>query len=192
MGRVRLIAGTPAGSPAAPAEPSNAFTLAIIDIPAGDTTIGNAQITDSRTLYADIKKDILRSLRRAGSIQTIPTATGTGNAIAVSNAQPVTAYQSGLLVTFRAIATNTTAVTINVDGLGTKDIKKCRAGAFVDLEADDITSGAVIIAQYDGTRFQLLTAACWCCFDCRCDEHDRVLRKGLRYATGVWHGDRSS
>lgn len=43
------VAGTPAGSPAEPAVPANALVLAMVDIPAADTTIGNAQITDRRT-----------------------------------------------------------------------------------------------------------------------------------------------
>lgn len=46
--RLRVIAGTPAGSPSAPALPSNAISLATISVPAGDTTIGSAQITDTR------------------------------------------------------------------------------------------------------------------------------------------------
>jgi hypothetical protein len=33
VGTVEVLTGTPAGSPSAPAEPSNAITLAIIDVP---------------------------------------------------------------------------------------------------------------------------------------------------------------
>jgi hypothetical protein len=45
---LRVVAGTPAGSPVAPAEPSTAITLALVSVPANDTTIDNAQITDAR------------------------------------------------------------------------------------------------------------------------------------------------
>lgn len=46
--RVRIITGTPAGSPVAPALPINAISLATLSVPALDTTIGTAQITDTR------------------------------------------------------------------------------------------------------------------------------------------------
>lgn len=45
---ISVVTGTPAGSPAEPALPPSALKLAVIDIPALDTTISNAQITDSR------------------------------------------------------------------------------------------------------------------------------------------------
>lgn len=47
-GRLRVITGTPAGSPVAPATPGNAIKLAEVSVPANDTTIENAQITDKR------------------------------------------------------------------------------------------------------------------------------------------------
>lgn len=47
-GRLRVITGTPAGSPTPPATPNNAIKLAEVSIPANDTTITNNQITDTR------------------------------------------------------------------------------------------------------------------------------------------------
>lgn len=44
-----VVAGTAAGSPTEPAVPNNALVLAMIDVPAADTAIQNAQITDRRT-----------------------------------------------------------------------------------------------------------------------------------------------
>jgi hypothetical protein len=60
---IEVIAGTPAGSPSAPAEPSNAITLAIVDIPASDTTISTGQITDSRT-YVTLDPLVLADVQR--------------------------------------------------------------------------------------------------------------------------------
>lgn len=45
---VVVVTGTPAGSPAEPSVPDNFLTLARVDVPALDTAIGNAQITDRR------------------------------------------------------------------------------------------------------------------------------------------------
>lgn len=72
---LEVLAGTPAGSPSAPAEPSNAITLATISVPAGDTTIANAQITDARP-YAELNSDGLMGLARVEDLAS--TASGKG------------------------------------------------------------------------------------------------------------------
>lgn len=64
---IEILAGTPEGSPTAPAEPSNAITLAIIDIPASDTTIANSQITDSRT-YVTSDTAVLADIAREANV----------------------------------------------------------------------------------------------------------------------------
>lgn len=46
--RIVVVTGTPAGVPAEPTLPANFLTLARVDVPALDTAIGNAQITDRR------------------------------------------------------------------------------------------------------------------------------------------------
>lgn len=46
--QLRVITGTPAGSPVAPSLPNNAISLALVSVPANDTAIGSAQITDGR------------------------------------------------------------------------------------------------------------------------------------------------
>jgi hypothetical protein len=49
LARVRVIAGTPAASPAAPALPANAITLATVQVDAAATSIANAKITTNLT-----------------------------------------------------------------------------------------------------------------------------------------------
>jgi hypothetical protein len=65
----------------------------------------------------------------------------------------VTAYATGNLFYFVAAATNTTSVTLNVDGLGAKAVTRHGSTALV---AGDILVGEVCLVVYDGTRFQLL------------------------------------
>jgi hypothetical protein len=48
--RLRVVTGTPAGSPSAPATPSNAISLATIAVAALASSITNANITSTRTL----------------------------------------------------------------------------------------------------------------------------------------------
>jgi hypothetical protein len=50
FGVITYLAGTPATSPTEPALPSGAHKLCVIDVPAGDTAIEQAQITDSRVM----------------------------------------------------------------------------------------------------------------------------------------------
>lgn len=56
--RLRVVTGTPAGSPSAPATPDNALVLATVSVPATDTTIANAQITDNR-VRAQVGRDLV-------------------------------------------------------------------------------------------------------------------------------------
>lgn len=45
---IEVVTGTPSGSPVEPTVPANSYELAMIDVPALDTSIENAQITDRR------------------------------------------------------------------------------------------------------------------------------------------------
>jgi len=88
---------------------------------------------------------------QAGTAQLL-TVSGT-DTLAALGTPAVTAYTTGNLFYFVAAATNTTSVTLNVDGLGARNMT--RHGS-VALVAGDILVGEVCIVVYDGTRFQLL------------------------------------
>src|SRR5688572_17142512 len=66
-------------------------------------------------------------------------AGGTGDTITLDLTPSITAYAAGQSFHFKASATNTGAATINVDAVGSKDIKKGAAGSTA-LAAGDITS----------------------------------------------------
>jgi hypothetical protein len=83
-------------------------------------------------------------------------AAGTGDAITLDLTPSITAYVAGAVYWFKATATNTGAATVNIDGVGSKDIRKGAAGATV-LAAGDITSGGMYGVIYDGTNMQLVT-----------------------------------
>lgn len=55
-----VVAGTPAGSPSAPATPANSISLATVAVAAGATSITSANITDTRVL-ASVPAHILTS-----------------------------------------------------------------------------------------------------------------------------------
>lgn len=84
-------------------------------------------------------------------------AGGTANAITVALAKSPLAYAGGFRVQFKATATNTGATTININGIGAKNLQKYTAGTLGALVAGDIVNGGIYEAVYDGTQFQLLT-----------------------------------
>jgi hypothetical protein len=61
---------------------------------------------------------------------------------------------AGLLVMFKANSNNTGPATLNVNTLGDVPLKKDGGD---DLAADDIKSGQIVAAIYDGTNFQLVS-----------------------------------
>ena len=83
------------------------------------------------------------------------TAGGTADVLTLTLAPALLAYTAGVSLEFKAAATNTTGVTINVNTLGAKNIYKMSNGALGPLEAGDIVSGGIYRITYDGTQFQI-------------------------------------
>jgi hypothetical protein len=83
---------------------------------------------------------------------TIATVSGT-DTLTGSLTPAIAAYATGNLFSFVAVATNTGAVTINLNSLGAKNITKQGSTALV---AGDIVTSQVYLIEYDGTRFQLI------------------------------------
>lgn len=79
---------------------------------------------------------------------------GTANTITLSTGFSATAYTAGMTVSWVVGSTNTGATTINVDSLGAKSLVRAN-GAHTALQPGDLSAGALVEAQYDGTRFQL-------------------------------------
>ena len=87
--------------------------------------------------------------------QLIGSIAGT-NTITGSLSPAITAYATGQTFRFVSAGANTGAATININGLGAKDVTKSGSTA---LAVGDIPSGAAVQIQYDGTRFQLSSGA---------------------------------
>jgi hypothetical protein len=82
---INVVAGTPAGSPTAPATPANSISLATIAVAAGATTIVTANITDTRT-----RTDMDEVVFSSSTTATVPVriqlnAGQTGNALQIVN-----------------------------------------------------------------------------------------------------------
>lgn len=119
--------------------------------PTANISLGSYKITNlaAATLAADA---VRFSQLQSGSTNTYITAAG-ADTITGTVTPTLTAYATGQQFSFVAAGTNTTAVTLNIDGVGVKAVT--RAGTTA-LAAGDILTGQVAIVEYDGTQFQLL------------------------------------
>jgi len=79
------------------------------------------------------------------------TVTGTNTLIGTS-VPPYTSYVAGMTLSFIPVNTNSGAVTLDLDGLGAKNIF---VGSSTALSSGDLVAGRIAQIQYDGTRFQL-------------------------------------
>jgi len=97
----------------------------------------------------------LRDIQQQKAIAA--TVGGTGNAITLTCSPAVTSYTAPLKITFKPTSDSSGAVTINVDGNGTKDAKYALDNALTAFSATTILkSGLYYEAVYDGTQFQVL------------------------------------
>lgn len=97
--------------------------------------------------------DYARADQVQNSAFTYLTIGGTADVITATSSPAFSAYATGQMFHFVASGTNTTAVTLQINGIaGAKAVTK---NGTVPLTAGDIKSGATYIVVYDGTRFQL-------------------------------------
>ncbi len=80
------------------------------------------------------------------------TTGGSGAAYTLTTGQTLTAYATGQTFRIKASFTSNAAATLNVDGIGAKNITKNGTTATV---SGDIVSGNVYTVTYDGTQFQV-------------------------------------
>lgn len=81
--------------------------------------------------------------------------TGAANALVITPTPAIPSYAAGQKFAIKAIADNTGSTTLNVNGLGAKDILK---SVDQSLSAGDILEGQIIVVYYDadGDSFQLV------------------------------------
>jgi len=99
-----------------------------------------------------VASDAARLDQVQGGAATFITVTGT-DTLTGTVVPALSAYATGNQFSFLVANTNTGAVTINVDGIGSKAITRTGATALV---AGDMVAGQAVEIIYDGTRFQLV------------------------------------
>ena len=84
---------------------------------------------------------------------------GSANAYTAAFTPAIAAYTAGLCLSVKIANSNTGASTINVNSLGTKNIKVYTNGSLADPPAGALPAGNIVTLQYDGTQFLLVSRA---------------------------------
>jgi hypothetical protein len=126
-----------------------------VTVPADMVLLGDSTLPASAAPRKVQLTNLLPEIIRQGVQQYVGTDSGGANAYVVALSPAATAYTAGMVVRFKAANANTGASTLNVNGLGLKNIYT-RAGTA--LAANDILAGQVCECVYDGTQFQLMSA----------------------------------
>lgn len=135
-----------------------AVPTSIDDLSATAASNGPDGATDLPSAYDDYIRAIsafIRQLRDGKEFPPLLSSVSGTDTITASAPAAITAYAAGQRFSFVASATNTGAVTLNINSLGAKDVTKRGTTA---LAAGDIASGQIVVVEYDGTRFQLIGA----------------------------------
>jgi hypothetical protein len=122
----------------------------LANIPFGNykiTGLGAATLPTDAAQYQQVQ---------SGATNYLTAVAGADTITANLSSPTLTAYAAGNTFRFIAAGNNTGAVTLNINGLGAKDVTKNGATALI---AGDITSSATIEVVYDGARFQLIGTA---------------------------------
>ena len=115
-------------------------------------TAGNTQATARTGLGIPVSVQNAEYLS-LGTIAGTNTITAVGTPV-------VTAYATNQTFRFLSAGANTGPTTLNIDGLGPKNVMKAASSGPVALVAGDIpAAGIVLQVTYDGTQFQIISGA---------------------------------
>ena len=175
---LQVVAGTPNATPAAPAEPANSLTLALIAVAANQTTIVNGNITDSRTT-AQLSENAFTAANVAANTLTVNGITSqTGKAFKINDSTGTQKFAVAVdgTVTFpdgttQATAavggvtsvsggngitsTGTTAISVAIDTLITADLTTAQTLTNKILTAPQVNLG---VNTQSGTTYTTVLA----------------------------------
>jgi hypothetical protein len=119
--------------------------------PTANLTMGNFRLT--ALANATASTDAITAGQVQDNALTVLSSVSGTDTITASSSPAIVAYATGSRFQFVSAGANTTtSPTLNINGLGAKNIKKVGA---ISLAIGDIASGQMVDVIYDGTQFQL-------------------------------------
>jgi hypothetical protein len=117
-----------------------------------DSTVTGARVDDA---LDDLQNQIDSAVLAASNANIgVFSVSATGTNTLTTTITDLPSYFGGLKINLTIANNNTGAVTLNVNALGAKAIKKINMkGLKVNLEKQDLTKNAVVPLEYDGTDF---------------------------------------
>lgn len=115
----------------------------------------DALVGNNTTIAVGTGNKLVTQTGLQNSAEVYVVSTGSANAYVVAYTPIPTAYAAGQRFTFKANFSNTGAATLNVNSLGAIAIKKLDGATA--LVANDIINGQIVLVEYDGTNFQMLS-----------------------------------
>lgn len=109
----------------------------------GQSTAGAANANTIDTLFQNTLALIARTY---GDIGGLGTVGGSANAITLASLSTYQALEAGLILTFKAASSNTTATTLNLDSLGVKAVRRKGDTA---LAGGEIVANGIYTVIYD-------------------------------------------
>ena len=122
-------------------------TIPTADLPMGAFRHSNVGAATARTQYARVAEV------QDGALHWLTSVAGTDTITALATLS-MSAYAAGQRFVLAVVGTNTGAVTLNINSIGTKDVKDSLGNA---LAAGELPTGRVIELVYDGTEFRVLS-----------------------------------
>lgn len=113
-----------------------------------DSAINWAEGQAPSTVNNSARVMMQRGKEILNDIGGITAVGGTTNALTLTAASAFTAYGNGLRVSFRAVSDNTTAVTLNVNGIGAKPVVKFTTAGETALSGAEIQQTGIYEAIY--------------------------------------------
>lgn len=122
---------------------------------ASNTTVDGTDVSGATGKVKD-GDNVMRSLaafmaQELDDLGAVNTVAGTGDAITVTLSSGIAAYATGQIFRFIASAANTTNVTMNVNSIGAKAVRKISGGTDVALVAGDLAAGETYTVRYSST-----------------------------------------
>ena len=119
----------------------------------GSSSVPTKAVTDNSTASASTA--FVRSSQKFKELAVLTT--GTSSAYVLASSQGTTEYYFGQQFTVQVHVANANNATINVDGLGAKNLVFRNAdGSYSNVLTNDLTLNSVYILMYNGSNFEVL------------------------------------